>query len=376
MDLVLETCDNFILDKAYAKLFPKTLQLPEFLQTLLQVQSAPLLSSGAESLNGTASSVWQNSTSLFQSASLSNLFHHESPEVYGKIPFLFEASHYVDESLFLRDNTIRQVFSMTLITTIFGVILYFFTALLAYCTVFDKETFNHPKYLKNQMFKEIKLALSAIPFMSLLTALCFMFELKGYSKLYFNIDEYPLWYTIFQFPLFIFFTDFGVYLAHRGLHHPLLYKHLHKPHHKWIVSTPFASHAFHPVDGFIQSLPYHIFPFIFPLHKVSYLLLFVFVNMWTVMIHDGYFIMNNIFVNGTACHTIHHLYFNYNYGQYTTLWDRIGGSYRRPDDNLFNDHLKNDKKTWKEQSAQMEMIVREVEGGDNREYLNDEKKTK
>lgn len=96
------------------------------------------------------------------------------------------------------------------------------------------------------------------------------------------------------------------------------------------------------------------------------------------MIHDGYFIMNNIFVNGTACHTIHHLYFNYNYGQYTTLWDRVGNSYRRPDEELFNDGLKNDRNTWKKQSKKMEEIVKEVEGGDNRVYLHadDDKKAK
>lgn len=369
MDLVLETCDSFVFDKIYAKLFPRTLQLPEILQTLLQVKSIPDLSSILSDSN-----VWNNATSLVTTTSISDILSMDSPEVYGKVPFLFEASHYVNESLFLRDNIFRQILSMTIITSIFGLILYFTTALFAFFTVFDRETFKHPKYLKNQIYMEIHQAVTAIPYMSLYTAVCFAFELKGYSKLYFKLDDYPLWYLFLQFPLFIFFTDCGVYIAHRALHHPLLYKKYHKPHHKWIVSTPFASHAFHPLDGFIQSIPYHVFPFILPLHKVSYLLLFMFVNMWTVMIHDGYFVMNNIIVNGTACHTIHHLYFNYNYGQYTTLWDRIGGSYRRPDDNLFDNKTKNDQKTWKEQSRQMEKIVVGIEGDDLREYLNDESK--
>ena len=37
---------------------------------------------------------------------------------------------------------------------------------------------------------------------------------------------------------------------------------------QWLVPTPFASHAFHWLDGFAQSSPYHIFVFLFPLHKV------------------------------------------------------------------------------------------------------------
>ncbi|VVT53447.1 uncharacterized protein SAPINGB_P003578 [Magnusiomyces paraingens] len=376
MDLILEVVDSFVFDKVYANIFPNTIQLPPFLQTLLQVKSvAPAVVD-----NSIIDTVWANASSsaLLQTHTLATLFQESSPEIYGKAPFLMEASQYVSQSLFLRDNVFRQILSMTTIISVFGFILYFFTALLAYVTVFDKETFNHPKYLKNQIYMEVYQAVSAIPVMSFLTALFFALELHGYSKLYFRTSDYPFWYLILQFPLFIFFTDFGVYIAHRGLHHPLFYKRFHKPHHKWIVSTPFASHAFHPIDGFVQSVPYHLFPFIFPLHKISYLLLFVFVNMWTVMIHDGYFIMNNIFVNGTACHTIHHLYFNYNYGQYTTLWDRVGNSYRRPDEELFNDGLKNDRNTWKKQSKKMEEIVKEVEGGDNRVYLHadDDKKAK
>lgn len=39
-------------------------------------------------------------------------------------------------------------------------------------------------------------------------------------------------------------------------HHPSIYKFVHKPHHKWIVPTPYAALAFHPVDGYAQSLPY------------------------------------------------------------------------------------------------------------------------
>ena len=53
-------------------------------------------------------------------------------------------------------------------------------------------------------------------------------------------------------------------------------------------------------------------------------------EFWTISIHDGVYLVNNPIVNGAAHHTIHHLEFNYNYGQYFTLWDRIGGSYRKP----------------------------------------------
>uniref|UniRef100_U3J224 Sterol-C5-desaturase n=1 Tax=Anas platyrhynchos platyrhynchos TaxID=8840 RepID=U3J224_ANAPP len=132
----------------------------------------------------------------------------------------------------------------------------------------------------------IAYALRSLPWISVPTVALFFAEVRGYSKLYDNIEDSP--YGVFLSMLsFLFFTDMGIYWIHRGLHHKLFYKRFHKPHHLWKIATPFASHAFHPVDGFMQSLPYHVYPFLFPLHKITYLGLYIFVNVWTISIHDG-----------------------------------------------------------------------------------------
>lgn len=70
---------------------------------------------------------------------------------------------------------------------------------------------------------------------------------------------------------------------------------------------------------------------------------------------------------------MHHLYFNYNYGQFTTLWDRLGGSYRKPNDELFSRESKMSKQEWERQSREMETIVKEVEGDDERSYGDEAK---
>ncbi|TSQ12687.1 Lathosterol oxidase [Bagarius yarrelli] len=188
---------------------------------------------------------------------------------------------------------------------------------------------------QNQVRREIKYALTSLPWISIPTVALFFAEVRGYSKLYDNVDDSPLGWPglLFSMFSFLFFTDMCIYWIHRFLHHKLIYKHFHKPHHIWKIPTPFASHAFHPVDGFLQGLPYHIYPFLFPLHKVLYLGLYVFVNVWTISIHDGDYRVPRLlekFINGAAHHTDHHLFFDYNYGQYFTLWDRLGGSYRHP----------------------------------------------
>lgn len=355
MDLVLEVCDTYLFDKVYATLLPKTFksyipETPGFISNVLDTFK-------------------NNSSSVI------------SKEIYGLNAdyYFFDETVYTNMSLLCRSNILRQAISLFFITSIFGWLLYFIVAYLSFKFVYDKSTFNHPRYLKNQIYLEIHQASTAIPVMVLLTIPWFLLELHGYSKLYYNIDDSTGgWKSIIlQFPSFLLFTDCGIYFIHRGLHWPPVYKALHKPHHKWIVCTPFASHAFHPVDGYLQSLPYHIFPFVFPLHKISYLFLFTFVNFWTVMIHDGEYLSNDPVVNGAACHTIHHLYFNYNYGQFTTLWDRLGGSYRKPDEELFDKEKRTDKKTWAKQSKLMDEIREEVEGADDdREYIStDSKKT-
>lgn len=69
---------------------------------------------------------------------------------------------------------------------------------------------------------------------------------------------------------------------------------------------------------------------------------------------------------------MHHLYFNYNYGQFTTLWDRLGGSYRQPNDELFQRESKMSNAEWNRQCQEMESTLKNVEGFDDRTYVADE----
>lgn len=60
--------------------------------------------------------------------------------------------------------------------------------------------------------------------------------------------------------------------------------------------------------------------------------------------------------------------FETDYGQYTTLWDRLGGSYRKPNEELFRRETKMGQKEWERQVQEMEKLVGEVEGDDDRSY--------
>lgn len=347
MDLVLEVCDTYVFDKLYSKILPASL--------------ADSVSCSVVKSLGLSGEV-KNVTGMLYDLNSVPFSARINPKIYGYAPYLTDMSVDSFGSLLPRHNMVREIFSLWIIVTIFGWLLYFLTATLSYFFVFDKNIFNHPRYLKNQMAQEIRLAMSAIPVMAILTVPWFVLELHDISRLHIDLGPHGYWSIFQELCTFIMFTDCGVYLLHRWLHWPKVYRRLHKPHHKWLVCTPFASHAFHPVDGYFQSLPYHIYPMFMPLNKFLYLFLFSFVNFWTIMIHDGNHMSNNPVVNGTACHTVHHLYFNYNYGQFTTLWDRLGGSYRRPEDELFGDTSKNN---WSDQIKEVDKMKTEVEGTDD-----------
>lgn len=74
----------------------------------------------------------------------------------------------------------------------------------------------------------------------------------------------------------------------------------------------------------------------------------------------GNFLLRSSVINSSAHHSVHHLYFNYNYGQYFTLWDRLGGSHRQPTEEQYNNILRNDQKVWAKQAFDAEKIEKDV----------------
>ncbi|KLT38306.1 C-5 sterol desaturase, partial [Cutaneotrichosporon oleaginosum] len=236
-------------------------------------------------------------------------------------------------SSYARDAIPRQLASLFIIALSAALALYFLFCTLSYYFVYDRRLEHHPKFLPRQKRQEIISSLIAAPVIDVMTLPWFLGEVRGHSKLYNRVGEYGWAYFAFSAVWFLVFTDFLIYWIHRLEHHKLVYKHVHKPHHKWIVPTPYAALAFHPLDGYLQSLPYHIFVYLFPMHRLLYLGMFGFVQFWTILIHDGDMISGHLlerFINSPAHHTLHHLYFTCNYGQYFTWADKTFDSHRDP----------------------------------------------
>eukprot|EP01127_Copromyxa_protea_P010805 TRINITY_DN2672_c0_g1_i1.p1 TRINITY_DN2672_c0_g1~~TRINITY_DN2672_c0_g1_i1.p1 ORF type:complete len:289 (-),score=48.21 TRINITY_DN2672_c0_g1_i1:52-918(-) len=215
-----------------------------------------------------------------------------------------------------------------------GRVFYFGVAYFQYYYFWER---NREKYyphtvpyekLQAQMKDEKEIAVRNMAKMAaLMTPFTFGVS-QGWSKTYYNVDDYGWPYLIASIFMFFVFTDFMIYWVHRLLHYGLVYKYIHKEHHTYRYTTPFSSHAFHWVDGWSQGVQYYVFVYLFPFHHILFIVMFIFVNCWTVMIHDQIdFVSPSKVILSTGHHTIHHAQFNYNYGQYFTFWDRLCGTY-------------------------------------------------
>lgn len=155
---------------------------------------------------------------------------------------------------------------------------------------------------------------------------------NGYSQVYYDVDDHGVPWLIASIVLYFALTETCIYWMHRWLHTvPFLYENLHYIHHKWKSSTSWVSMAFHPLDSFAQATPHHLAVFLFPVHGLFYTVMIGAVAAWSVIIHDRVSFVKWKLINYTDHHTVHHWVGDYNYGQFTTIWDRIMGSYRDPD---------------------------------------------
>lgn len=148
---------------------------------------------------------------------------------------------------------------------------------------------------------------------------------------YSNISQYGLIYLVFSIPLAILLHDLYFYVVHRIMHHKLFMRRVHQVHHVSLDPTPFASYSFHPWESIIEYAFLVGIIFVVPLHPITYIILNLFILGFNMYGHLGYeitpkwWVSHPIFkyINTPTNHNMHHSKFNWNFGLYTNIWDRI-----------------------------------------------------
>ncbi|NJK42188.1 MAG: sterol desaturase family protein [Acaryochloridaceae cyanobacterium SU_2_1] len=179
--------------------------------------------------------------------------------------------------------------------------------------------------------RDIKLSmLSGVVF-----ALCAALVMSAYdldiTLLYSIWHEYGLWYIGYSYAVVLVLQDAYFYGIHRLLHRPLLFKWLHKGHHRSGDPTPWTSFAFDPLEALVHSLFLVGVIFIIPLHFVTLIAVLMTMTVWAVVNHMG---LDHLPVGfphhwlgkwmiGPAHHSIHHRKYTTHYGLYFTIWDKL-----------------------------------------------------
>jgi Delta7-sterol 5-desaturase len=216
-----------------------------------------------------------------------------------------------------------------------GLLIYFVLAGVSYMTFFvwAKVKFHpaHPSSRRDNV-RSIQWSVFSVLGNAVLTMPFHLLMAHGYSQMYYDVSAHSWGWIAIQVVLLLLWTETCIYWIHWGLHRSdWLYENVHKPHHSFRVTTSLAGVAFNPLDSFVQALPHHLAPFLFPMHIGVYMTFVAFVTLWAVMIHDRLSFVRIPIINYTGHHTLHHWYFDYNFGQFFTFWDRLNGTYRNPE---------------------------------------------
>jgi Delta7-sterol 5-desaturase len=134
--------------------------------------------------------------------------------------------------------------------------------------------------------------------------------------------------------LLLVLHDTYFYWAHRFLHWGPVFRIAHVAHHRSLNPTPFAAFSFHPIEAVIQYGFVPLIALVAPLHVMALLIFGLVMTALNVYGHGGIelsprgFVRNPVgrFLLTPTHHDLHHTTVDYNYGFYSSVWDRLMGT--------------------------------------------------
>jgi Sterol desaturase len=126
-------------------------------------------------------------------------------------------------------------------------------------------------------------------------------------------------YIYFQFLIMILYSDILFHITHYLLHRKLLYKYIHKIHHKFKQPIGISSHYVHPIEFLLLLIPVLSAPVILKIHPLIFYIWIFVIIINNVFSHSGYM---------TKYHYLHHKKNYVNYGS-NPLFDKFCGTFEK-----------------------------------------------
>jgi Delta7-sterol 5-desaturase len=193
-----------------------------------------------------------------------------------------------------------------------------------------KRKINARAYRKDQFRKEVLRSTVSAGIFALSGALILLMWQKGFTRVYIDVHAYPLWWLPISLVISLLLHETYYYWLHRWMHHPRVFRFIHKAHHDSHITSPWTAFSFHPLEGILQAaiipvvlmvLPMHLYVVIFQLTIMTFSSV---INHLDIELYPENF--NRHFLGrwliGATHHSLHHRQFKYNYGLYFTFWDK------------------------------------------------------
>lgn len=156
----------------------------------------------------------------------------------------------------------------------------------------------------------------------------------GWTRIYTDLEAYPLWYLPVSIALYLFAHDTWFYWTHRWMHRPAPFRLAHAVHHASRPPTAWAAMAFHPIEAATGAVIIPLLLFLIPINVWALVLVLVVMTVMGVTNHMGWEVFPRFMWTGplggwlitASHHQRHHERYGCNYGLYFRFWDRVCGT--------------------------------------------------
>jgi sterol desaturase/sphingolipid hydroxylase (fatty acid hydroxylase superfamily) len=122
------------------------------------------------------------------------------------------------------------------------------------------------------VWHDVQLSLYTLAVFAIMRTCTTQLSDNGVSYIYTNTKQYGYLWLVVSFIAVLIIDDAFYYWSHRLMHHPKLYKFLHKAHHNSTNPTPLCSFALHPFEAVIDNALRIIIPLLLPMHLYVFIL--------------------------------------------------------------------------------------------------------
>lgn len=177
--------------------------------------------------------------------------------------------------------------------------------------------------------RELAFSVLSIALFSVMLLGLWMLDRFDLTAIYWQVEAYGGVWFLLSIVVMALVHDSYYYWAHRFMHHPRVFRRVHKLHHSFHNPTPFASYAFHPLEAIIEVAWILPLALVMPIHPAALACYVVFLTVLNVISHLGYETypswVARWFITSTH-HNLHHTRGRGHFMLYFNIWDRLMGT--------------------------------------------------